>query len=444
MSTSALTEWMVEKGADVAKVALGRDAYGGRMLHAAADIAEGEIAVRVPLPAMLTLDVARRSPAGQAVLAAATQAPSAQALLTAYLLDEKRRPASPIAPYLATLPASFPTVPVFCPQDVLPLLKGSLAATLLVRRREALLREVLALRRAVPALRSASLGELFWGSTAVVTRVFGVTIGGSPTEALVPIADMMNHRRPPDASWTYDEALGAFVIRALRDIRAGEEICGSYGRKANHRYFVHYGFALASGADDEAEVRLTVPEAAPRRGAKMGALTRAFGPGESYRVSSRLRGDPMLRTLSFLRTACASSGETGRALRLLSDGELVPPLSHRNEAAALALLHGACVEALGRFDSPLEDDDEALLARTDLPPQSRNAVLVRRGEKRLLRACLRLTDTAIPMLRLPRRRFFTEAVFHRGDALTTSYLMDVAMALAPRDARRVPASQVGL
>ena len=444
MSTSALTDWMVRQGAELTKVALARDAYGGRMMVAAADIRDGELVVRVPLSAMLTLDVARRSPAGQAVLSAGIQGPSAQALLTAYLLEEKRRDNSPIAPYLATLPAAFPTVPVFCPQDVLPLLKGSLAARLLVRQREAVLREVLALRRAVPALRAASIGELFWGSTVVVTRVFGVTIGGSPTEALVPIADMMNHRRPPDVSWTFDEAMGAFVIRAVRDIQSGEEICGSYGRKANHRYFVHYGFALAEGADDEAEVRLSIPESVPRRGAKQHALSRAFGSEETYRVSSRVRADANLRTLSFLRTACANSGETNRALRLLADGELVPPLSHRNEAAALALLHGACVEALGRFDSPLEDDDLALLARPDLPPQSRNAVLVRRGEKRLLRAYLRLTDTAIPMLRLPRRRFFTEAVFYRGDALTTSYLMDAAMALAPRDARRVPANHAGL
>jgi histone-lysine N-methyltransferase SETD3 len=444
MSTSALCDWMARKGAELTKVAVGRDAYGGHMLCATADLAEGEIAVRVPLSAMLTLDVARRSPAGQALLAASSAVPSAQALLTAYLLDEKRRPGSPIAPYLDTLPEAFPTVPVFCPQDVLPLLRGSLAATLLVRRREAILREVLAVRRAVPSLRGASIGELFWANSAVITRVFGVTIAGSPTEALVPIADMMNHRRPPDAIWTYDEALGAFVIRAARAIRAGEEIYGSYGRKANHRYFVHYGFALASGADDEAEVRLSVPEGAQRRGAKIGALGRAFGSGEAYRVSSRVRGDPMLRTFSFLRTACAGNGELARALRLLSDGELVPPLSHRNEAAALALLHGACVEALGRFDSPLGDDDDAQLARPDLPVQARSAVLVRRGEKRLLHACLRLTDTAIPMLRLPRRRFFTEAVFYRGDALTTSYLMDVAMALAPRDARRVPERSVGL
>lgn len=443
MSTSALTDWMARKGAELTKVALGRDEHGGRMLCATADITEGELLVQVPLQAMVTLDVARRSPAGQAVLAAATEPPSANVLLTAHLLDEKRRPGSPIAPYLESLPAAFPTVPVFCPQDVLPLLRGSLAARLLIRRREAVLREVLALRRAVPALRGASIAELFWGSTAVITRVFGVTIGGAATEALVPFADMMNHRRPPDASWTFDEALGSFVIRASRDIRAGEEICGSYGRKANHRYFVHYGFALEAGADDEAEVHLSVPGAAPKRAAKVAALHRAFGPDEAYRVSSRVRADTNLRTLSFLRTACANSGEVGRALRPLADGELVPPLSHRNEAASLALLHGACIEALGRFDSPLEGDDEALLARPDLPPASRSAVLVRRGEKRLLRAYLRLTDTAIPMLRLPRRRFFTEAVFYRGDALTTSYLMDVAMALAPRDARRVPASHVG-
>lgn len=443
MSTSALNSWVIERGAELSKVTIGSDPLGGRMLRAAADIEDGELLVSIPLRAMLTLDDARRSPAGQALLAS-NHSPSAQALLSAYLLEEKRRPDSQLKPYIDSLPRSFPTVPIFCPQDVLPLLKGSLAATLLVRRKEAVLREVLALRRAVPSLRDVSIAELFWASTAVVTRVFGVTIGGTATEALVPFADMMNHRRPADATWTFEEGLHAFVIRAARAIRSGEEICGSYGRKANHRYFVHYGFALETGADDEAEVRLTVPAGAARRGAKVAALARAYGSCDTYRLSTRVRSEPMLRTLSFVRTACAGESETARALRLLASGEVVPPLSHRNEAAALSLLHGACVEALGRFESPHEEGDLAMLARSDLSSQARSAILVRRGEKRLLRACLGLTDTAIPMLRLPRRRFFTEAVFHRGAALTTSYLMDVAMALAPRDARKAAHSHVGL
>lgn len=443
MSTSELIDWMARRGAELRGVGLAPDPRGGRMLCATEDVREGQILVRVPQAAMMTLEVARRSRAGQALQSAGLVSPAPQMLLAAYLLDEKRRPGSPIAPYLDALPATFPSVPVFCPQDVLPFLKGSLAAGLLVRRREALLRDMLAVKRAVPSLRGASIAELFWGNTAVVTRVFGLTIGGASTEALVPIADMMNHRRPPDASWTFDDELGAFVIRALRDVRAGEEICGSYGRKANHRYFIHYGFAPAEGGDDEAEVRLTLPSNVARRDAKLTALVRAYGAEDRYRVSSRLRDDAMTRTLSFVRTACAGNGETARALGHLAQDRPVPPLSHRNEAAALALLHGACVEALGRFESPREDDDAALLARPDLSPAARHAVLVRRGEKRLLHACLRLTDTAIPMLRMPRRSFFTTAVFHRGDPLTTSYLMDVAMALAPKDARKVPAGYVG-
>ncbi|MEZ4302770.1 MAG: SET domain-containing histone-lysine N-methyltransferase [Polyangiaceae bacterium] len=443
MPTSALTDWVVRRGAELHKVTVGRDAFGGRALCAAEDIAEGETVLRIPLPALLTVDLARRSPSGQALLAASREPPGAAALLTAYLLSERRAPSSSIAPYLACLPRSFPTVPLFCAPEVLPHLRGTLAASLLVKRREAVMREVLELKRAVPMLRDATLPELFWASTAVITRVFGITVRGSATEALVPFADMMNHRRPPELLWTYDEDGAAFTVRAARAVTAGEEVCGSYGRKANHRYFIHYGFAMTSGADDEAAVRLSVPAGMPRASTKAQALRRAYGQEDLRHISSRVRADATQRTLSFVRTACATNGEIGRALRALSNGDLVPPLSHRNEATALSLLHTACVESLARFDSPDEADDERALESPDLTPQVRHAILVRRGEKRLLHAWRRVADTAIPMLLGPRRAFFHAAVHHRGEGLTMSYLTDVAMALAPRDARRPPDPDAG-
>ncbi|MBK8258969.1 MAG: SET domain-containing protein-lysine N-methyltransferase [Polyangiaceae bacterium] len=444
MSTSALIDWAVSRGATLSGVTVDHHPQAGRLLRATEHLPADQEVLRVPPSALLSLEVARRSPAGQAILSSCREMPPASAFLTAYLLSEKKKSKSAIQPYLDALPSAFPTVPLFCPQDVLPYLRGSLVSGLVVKRRDAVLREVLELRRTVPALRDATVAELFWASTVVITRVFGITVRGSATEALVPIADMMNHKRPPDVSWTFDDASDAFVIRTVRDIAAGEEVCGSYGRKANHRYFVHYGFALPSGADDEAELVLTMPPNAPNAAAKSAGLRRAFGTESNYRICSRVRVDATQRTLSFFRTACAIGSETGRALRFLRDGDLVPPLSHRNEAAALSMLHTACGESLSRFDSPHESEDESILERTDLPIQVRHAVVVRRGEKRLLHAWRRLTDTAVDMLRTPRKTFFARAVNHRGEGLVTSYLTDVAMALAPKDARRISMADLGL
>lgn len=435
MVTSSLHDWLTRRGAWIGSMAVVEGGAAGRGVCATADIVAGEIVLRVPRAAMITRDVARRSPVGRRLLDADTDVPSSHALLAAFLLAEKRRPDSPLAPYLDVLPAEFPTVPLFCPKDTLPVLRGTFAATLIVKRRESLCRDLIALRKAVPELRDVSAREYFWARTAVISRVFGIGKGNSSAEAFIPLADMLNHRRPPDIDWTYEDAQDAFVMTAARDIRAGEEIFDSYGRKPNGRYFIHYGFALPNGADDEAEILAAPPPGQPRSSATLASLRRLGGPEVWIRISNRVRNDDTQRAFTFLRAATASDAEAGRVASLVARRQPVPPLSPRSEIAALAQLDRVCAEALARFDTPELAEDEALLAKSDLPVNVRNALVVRRGEKRLLHAYRRLYCDAKDLLRLPRKRFFTAAVHFSGEALTASYLLETALALAPREAR---------
>lgn len=50
----------------------------------------------------------------------------------------------------------------------------------------------------------------------VITRTFGLGIFGLQTEGLVPMADMMNHKRPCDTVWDWDNTKAAFVIETKR------------------------------------------------------------------------------------------------------------------------------------------------------------------------------------------------------------------------------------
>ena len=43
----------------------------------------------------------------------------------------------------------------------------------------------------------------------------------------------MNHKRPRETSWTYDDTRSAFTITALRGLGQGQQIYDSYGRKCN-------------------------------------------------------------------------------------------------------------------------------------------------------------------------------------------------------------------
>lgn len=444
MELQALLDWLSRQGVKLPAVTIAPDARAGRTVLAAEDIREGQTVLSIPDPAILTLDVARKSPIGRQMRAADMDLPSGHSYLAAHLLAERQRGSSPFKAYIDTLPTRFPTVPLFFPKELLPVLRGTFAASLMTRRREALCRDFVVLRNKVAAFREVRLRDYFWARTVVVSRVFGLEMRGATTEALVPLADMINHGRPPAIDWAYDDAKAAFVMTATRPIAKGEELNDSYGRKPNGRFFVHYGFALEAGADDEVELHFALPRGDSGPGAKAAILDRLGGPESGYRVTNKLRHDDTERTFTFLRAACASGSELAKAARLVEADKPVPALSARTEIAALALLDRACAEALGGFDSPGDEDDAAMLARADLSINVRNAVLVRRGEKRLLRALRSLSAAATPLLRLPKRDFFAAAVHHKGESLTCSYLLETALALAPREARPPSFRSVGL
>lgn len=54
----------------------------------------------------------------------------------------------------------------------------------------------------------------------------------------------MNHRRPRDTVWYYDDSQGSFIVQSLRNIGVGEEVFDSYGKKCNSRYLLNYGFTV--------------------------------------------------------------------------------------------------------------------------------------------------------------------------------------------------------
>jgi protein-histidine N-methyltransferase len=88
------------------------------------------------------------------------------------------------------------------------------------------------------------------------SRIFGIVIGETKTDAFVPLADMLNHKRPKQTSWYYSNEFEGFIIESLEDIQRGEQVYDSYGRKCNSRFFLNYGFINMN--NDANEVALKV------------------------------------------------------------------------------------------------------------------------------------------------------------------------------------------
>ena len=59
---------------------------------------------------------------------------------------------------------------------------------------------------------------------------------------MVPVVDMLNHKRPPITEWKFDDETDSFVLTASVDISRNDQLFDSYGAKCNSRYLLNYGF----------------------------------------------------------------------------------------------------------------------------------------------------------------------------------------------------------
>ena len=94
----------------------------------------------------------------------------------------------------------------------------------------------------VPEYNQFSLKEYGEIRMMVASRIFGIDIEGIKTDGFVAYADMLNHKRPRQTSWTYSDERGGFIIEAVEDIRRGDQVYDSYGKKCNTRFLLNYGF----------------------------------------------------------------------------------------------------------------------------------------------------------------------------------------------------------
>jgi hypothetical protein len=105
--------------------------------------------------------------------------------------------------------------------------------------------------------------------------------------------------------------------------------------------------------------------------------------------------------MSFLRLLAAS--EDGAAPDEGTQELHIPPISRRTESMALAALADACERALGAFDTTVADD-EALLLEAGLCANLRNAIIMRRGEKKVLHGYLQIARAGMKFVQHRRAR----------------------------------------
>jgi hypothetical protein len=136
-------------------------------------------------------------------------------------------------------------MPIFWSPHELDELQGSYLLQQIYDRNQAITEDYESICQVAPQLAAlCTLDEFKWARMCVCSRNFGLQIDGHRTSALVPFGDMLNHYRPRQTKWTFDEDQQAFTITTLQSIPTGSQVYDSYGQKCNHRFLLNYGFAV--------------------------------------------------------------------------------------------------------------------------------------------------------------------------------------------------------
>ena len=187
-----------------------------RGVHAKTDIPADTICVSIHRKCLITVEMGQATEIGQIILSSDLDldAPKHIFLMIFLLWDRKvNGDKSFFKPYYDILPKTLKNIPIFWEDYELEYLTGSYLLTQISERIEAITEDYESICQVAPQLKQiATLEEFKWARMVVCSRNFGLQIDGHRTSALVPHADMLNHQRPRETKWSFDDDLDAFII----------------------------------------------------------------------------------------------------------------------------------------------------------------------------------------------------------------------------------------
>lgn len=206
----------------------------------------------IPRRCLITVEMGQATAVGQAILNSDLDldAPKHIYLMIYVLWDRKVNGCNSFFhPYYEILPRTLSNMPIFWSPEELACLEGSYLLHQIADRNQAISEDYHAICQIAPLEKICTLDEFKWARMCVCSRNFGLQIDGHRTSALVPHADMLNHYRPRETKWTFDEERNSFTITSIQHIPVAAQVYDSYGQKCNHRFLLNYGFAVENNRE---------------------------------------------------------------------------------------------------------------------------------------------------------------------------------------------------
>ena len=145
-------------------------------------------------------------------------------LLSTFVLYERKKLNTKWRNYFEILPKDYTNFPIFYTQEELDLLKGSPFLSTILDKKDDIKKDYDKICEMIPDFKVHSFYDFCEVRMAVSSRIFGIKIENKKTDVLAPFADLLNHKRPRQTHWLYDENLKSFIIQALDDIPSGSEV----------------------------------------------------------------------------------------------------------------------------------------------------------------------------------------------------------------------------
>ena len=365
-----------------------------RYCRATEDIHDKDVLIRVPLEALMTLDGARKSKFGEYFtpqLEKKLNSPHHSLLSTFMLTEIDKGTKSKWKYYFDFLPASYNNFPIFYGEKEFSYLKGTQFLELVQKKMKEMKEDYDLLTNVIPGYSKYDY-DLFRKMREVISsRVFGVTIKGKKNDIIAPYADMLNHKRPRQTHWNYDDTCNAFVIKGVSNVKKGDEVFDSYGIKCNSRFLLNYGFTVENNEDNEFKIILILNESSPYFKEKMEYLG-----GKNYTKKFSLvlnhSDAKIVQFFSFLRFILYNKPN-------FKDIDTTKPTSVQNEICLFTELKEIMNKYLKKYPTTLDYDVEYFKKnKQNMGFNEYNCYVIRIGEKKILNYYLNMSNDILQLL----------------------------------------------
>jgi histone-lysine N-methyltransferase SETD3 len=385
------------------------DDYRGVL--AKSNILKDEIIMTIPKDCLISLETAFETEYGKKIgefMYKELNSPK-HCLLTTFLLYEEKNPKYKY--YFDLLPKDFSNFPQFYTSKELEYFKGSPFLAQIIEKKKDMKSDYLKLCEHLPDFKQFSYLKYCQARLLISSRIFGISINDVKTDVLAPFADLLNHKRPRQTQWYYDDDLESFVIQATEDIKEGSEIFDSYGKKTNARFLLNYGFCLEDNDTSEFAMTIAFNESYPLFEQKKNFFQNECELVRTFNLNNNFYESQIIELLSFLRFILFE-GDMEELYNAISSSEniyneeipltfyYIHPISKELEIKVLKHLSLLCRRALGKYPTTFEEDQNLLKSKKNISFNLRNSLLLLMSEKTVLSYFIYFCEYCLELLKL--------------------------------------------